>query len=147
MLAIALTVEDVSLDEGSTLQLEVVGLDCDELLVEDLASSPDTTFASADPDVATVTDAGLVTAVADGLTTITARNEDLTARLTLTVLPVDPGSGGGIPGDGDDLRNMGARKTGTCGACGALGAAELLLIGLGLVALRQTTQTVKTSKR
>jgi len=143
--SIALTVEDVTLDAGSTIQLDVVGVDCDGEAVEDLAGLPETTFESADPAVACVTNDGLLTTENEGQTTVTVRYEELAAELAVTVLPVEPAPGGDVPGDGTtddgltgDDSSHGDRRAWQCGACGALGMLELLLIVLGLVGLRQS---------
>jgi len=129
---IEFTVDEVEIDEGSELHLIVRGILCDGSEVADLEGSDQTTFESSDPAVATVTNEGLLTGVAQGKTVITVAFEGLTDELNVTVRPAEEGPAQPVPNDGKDMTQVG------CGhLCGALGFAELLLIGLALCGLRR----------
>jgi len=72
-----------SLEVGGTVQLEVT------LRAEDgdIVTGPSVTFTSADPAIAEVSGAGLVTAVSDGTTTITATADGESGQASITVVP------------------------------------------------------------
>jgi len=73
----------VSLQLGETL--EIAGK---AIVAPENATATETTYASSDPNVATVSDEGVVTAVALGTTTITVTVDDHSASFQLTVTKV-----------------------------------------------------------
>ena len=82
---------DITMAEGATRQLRYT-------VVPGYAELTDAVFSSSDEAVATVSDTGLVTAVAEGTATITltsAANE-LSAEVAVTVTPAVPGIAGSI---------------------------------------------------
>lgn len=83
--SVILTPDQVSLFGGQTVQLTALVTDDRGLVL----AGRTVEFSSGSPAVATVSAAGLVTAVAAGTTTITARSDAITGTATVTVVP-DP---------------------------------------------------------
>ena len=83
---IMVTPSSVGLGEpGTTSQLKVTGKLPDGTEVDITSSSFGTSYSSADPGIATVTNGGLVTSVKLGQTTVTVTNHDLLANVVVTV--------------------------------------------------------------
>ena len=80
--SIAVTPDDNTLLEGETVQLTTTMLDALGNIVTDRT----VTFTSANPGVASVSTSGLVTAVADGITTVSASADSRSASATIRVL-------------------------------------------------------------
>jgi hypothetical protein len=81
--AVSLAIDPATdLAPAATAQLTVTA---DLVTVADADVTSDSTFESSDTDVATVDETGLVTAVADGTATITARYRDESDTVTVTV--------------------------------------------------------------
>jgi glucose/arabinose dehydrogenase len=75
---------------GETVQLTAIPLDANGNALEDRTF----VWATADAGVATVSEAGLVTGVAEGQTEITATTEEITGRMAVTILPSASGAVG-----------------------------------------------------
>ncbi|MBQ7099015.1 MAG: Ig-like domain-containing protein, partial [Oscillospiraceae bacterium] len=82
---------NITLGEGGTKQLRFTA-------VPSYATPTDLVYTSSDEDVATVSDTGLVTAVAPGSATITLTSgiSNLSVEVSVTVTPVVPGIAGSI---------------------------------------------------
>ncbi len=72
-------------EAGETAALAVTGQRSDQTTADLTAAATGTTYESANPGVATVSENGLVTAVANGSTSITARNTGFSAGVDVTV--------------------------------------------------------------
>ena len=71
---------------GETVQLEVVAEDANEVAIDE----PSITWSSSDETVATVDEAGLVTAVGNGMADITAQSGNAIQSVTVTVAGPSP---------------------------------------------------------
>jgi glucose/arabinose dehydrogenase len=93
---VLLTATDSSIAVGESVPVTATALDAEGNAVDDLVFE----FASGNPEVATASETGLVTAVAAGETEITATVEDVTGSLVIEVTSVTnpPPPGGGAPG-------------------------------------------------
>ena len=87
--SITMAETDITMGEGSTRQLRYS-------VVPSYAELTDAVFTSSDEAVATVSDTGLVTAVAEGSATITLSSAGLSAEVAVTVTPAVPGIAGSI---------------------------------------------------
>jgi pimeloyl-ACP methyl ester carboxylesterase len=92
--------EGILFGPGASEQLLVIG-DYADGVQRDI--TPSTTYQSADPDIATVSSSGVVTAVAPGLTTIVATNGGVQDSITTTVLDESGGSSGACTPSSDRL--------------------------------------------
>lgn len=77
-------------EPGSQLSLKVMGNLSDGTEVEITGSIFGTAYSSGNPDIATVTDGGIVTAVALGQTTVTVTNDDFLANVPVAVQGASP---------------------------------------------------------
>ena len=87
--SITMTESNITVAEGATRQLRYA-------VTPSYAQLTDAVFASSDEAVATVSDTGLVTAVAPGTATITLTADGLTAKASVEVIPAVPGLAGSI---------------------------------------------------
>ena len=90
----------LSLSSAQILVSEILRLTA--TVKPDNASDKTVTWTSSTPSVATVSDAGVVSGVAPGTTTIKAVSGSASAQCVVTVINFDPGSSEGI-GDGGSL--------------------------------------------
>lgn len=129
---IAIISQSLVVTEGEAIQLAVQGVACDGQTLDHLESDGETAFESSAPTIATVDQNGLVTAVSEGSVTITATRGGLTAQVSLTVQPADPGGGQDLPGDDENPEIRG------CGGamCGAFGLMDFLLFSLAFGSLK-----------
>ena len=87
--SITMNESSITLAEGATRQLSYA-------VSPSYAQLTDAVFASSNEAVATVSDTGLVTAVAPGSATITLTADGLTAKASVEVIPAVPGLAGSI---------------------------------------------------
>lgn len=109
------TPDPLSLEVGSTAQLTVKYLDADgnEFTVTDVD------YAINDPQIVTVTNTGLVTALKPGETEVTVKYQKLEKNVHITVVPVTPpdnGGGGNGGGNGGGSGGGGSSSGGSISA-------------------------------
>ncbi|WP_068787207.1 S8 family serine peptidase [Paenibacillus phocaensis] len=94
--SLTVTPASLSLKAGNHAQLTVIYKDAEG----SETSVTDAVYESQNPQVAAVTNTGLVTAVKAGSTAINVTYQDVTERVPVTVIPADPPNNGGGGGNG-----------------------------------------------